>query len=81
MHACVFDCLNRVPEHINVCICIWTFICMALFTCVYICLHVSDLLCLWWGPTEEEDNYVPFAVMSGCLLIVMHMLPEGSEAL
>lgn len=24
---------------------------------------------------------MPFAVMSGCILILMHMLPEGSEAL
>lgn len=59
----------------------YLFICMPLLTCVYICLDVSDLLCLWWGPSEEEDNYVPFAVMSDCLLIVMHTLPRGSEAL
>lgn len=50
---------------------------MPLFTCVYICLDVSDLLCLRSGPSEKEDNYVPFAVMSGCLLIDMHTVPEG----
>lgn len=77
MCGCVFECLNRVSEHVDVCIFIWTFICMPLFTCVYICLDVSDLLCLRSGPSEEEDNYVPFAVMSGCLLIVMHTVPEG----
>lgn len=48
-----------------------------------VCPHVSVFLiyCVWWGPSEEEDNYMPFAVMSACLLILMHMLPEGSEAL
>lgn len=77
----LIDAIMSVSEHATVCIFIWTFICMPLFTCVYICLHVSDLLCLRQGPSEEEDNYVPFAVMSGCLLVVMYTLPEGSAAL
>lgn len=39
---------------------------------VHICLDVPALLCLWWGPGEEEDNYMPIAVMSGCLFVYAH---------
>lgn len=44
-------------------------------------LSGSPVFCRSWCPGEEKDNYMPFAIMSGCLLIVMHILPKGSEAL
>lgn len=60
------------------------------FLCVYLITHiyiervrdltgcVSSILSL---PRQKEDNYTPFAAVSGCLLIVMHAFPECSEPL
>lgn len=36
--ADLIDTIMSVSEHMTVCIFIWTFICMPLFTCVYMCL-------------------------------------------
>lgn len=48
--------------------------------CIYLSGCVPASVCMVGVLVGRGDNCVPFAVMSGCLFVVMHTLPEGSEA-